>query len=389
MKKLFIISSILLVIFLFFLGIYNFSFKKKSPIVEKKVSGSENEEKENKLFNLGSNKGEIFLISEGPILSPMVNKTGETAAYYIKTSGNIQGFNFDEKDRKEEVFIENNLIGLVDVIWSPTKTKAILEFETDGEINFKFIDYSSNEPKDLKKGVDSISWNSFGDKIVYKHFDQKTGKRTLNIADPDGSNWKKLADIEYKEISISPVPGSPLVSFWNSADSFQETSFKTISTIGGGEKEIVSGKFGADYKWSPDGNRVLVSFVGSQGGSDIKMGVLGKDGGDIIDLNAPTFVSKCAWSKDNVNVYCSLPSTSLTENSVLPNDYQSGKATTADTFWKINVSTIEKERVVTLENLKKVGENFDATNLFLSPEEDSLFFVDRSNGKLYGIDLED
>jgi len=155
------------------------------------------------------------------------------------------------------------------------------------------------------------------------------------------------------------------------------------------EKEIVSGKFGADYKWSPDGNRVLVSFVGSQGGSDIKMGVLGKDGGDIIDLNAPTFVSKCAWSKDNVNVYCSLPSTSLTENSVLPNDYQSGKATTADTFWKINVSTIEKERVVTLENLKKVGENFDATNLFLSPEEDSLFFVDRSNGKLYGIDLED
>jgi hypothetical protein len=68
----------------------------------------------------------------------------------------------------------------------------------------------------------------------------------------------------------------------------------------------------------------------------------------------------------------------------MPNDYYSNKFQTADTFWKVNVLTGEKTRLI---DLNKISAKIDAKNIFLNPDESLLFFVNRIDGKLYQISL--
>jgi len=98
----------------------------------------------------------------------------------------------------------------------------------------------------------------------------------------------------------------------------------------------------------------------------------------------PTFASKCVWSQINLQtLYCSLPG-NLPASAVLPNDWQEGKFLTTDTFWKIDTLSGKKERLL---DPQKIGGSFDATNLFLSTDEKSLFFKNKSDGKLYKLSL--
>jgi hypothetical protein len=106
-------------------------------------------------------------------------------------------------------------------------------------------------------------------------------------------------------------------------------------------------------------------------------------GGQFQALMFPTVVSKCAWSHDSKFLFCSMPG-NLPDSAILPNDWQDGKFSAADTFWKIDVATGKKDRLVDTENIK---DSFDAINLFLSQDEKTLFFTNKSDGKLYKLAL--
>jgi len=226
-----------------------------------------------------------------------------------------------------------------------------------------------------------------GDKIIYKYYDGKTKKWTLNIADSDASNWKELTGLEYQNMRIIQIPHSSLISFWNAANSFEETNFSIVSMMGGEKKTIFSKKFGADYLWSPNGERVLVSSVENKGGSRLNLAVMNSHGGEYSNLGTPTMASKCVWSGDNTTAYCAFPG-NIPESAVMPNDYQEGKIQTKDTFWKINTAAGgKKERVVEIEDLNAIQISFDAKNLFLSSDEEALFFVNSYDGRLYRINF--
>ena len=202
-------------------------------------------------------------------------------------------------------------------------------------------------------------------------------------ANPDGKNWKKIADVNFNNTFISVVPQSSLISFWNSPNAFEETSLNVVSTVGGEARKIFSGRFGADYLWSPNGSKALVSSTDSKGGSKISLGIINSNGGEFQNLNIPTFASKCVWSKDSKTIYYAVPSFS-SENNILPNDYQSGKVSTKDTFWKMDIASGKAERIV---EIKDINNSYDVTNLFLSLSGDILFFTNKSNERLYGISM--
>ena len=74
----------------------------------------------------------------------------------------------------------------------------------------------------------------------------------------------------------------------------------------------------------------------------------------------------------------------IPDSAILPNDWQEGKVTTSDTFWKIDITSGKKERLVDPE---KIGSSYDVLNPFLSPDEKSLFFVSKSDGKLHKLSI--
>lgn len=387
MKKFFIISTSLLVVVLVFLGIYYFSFRGDTADTGGNVLEIKKDNEGAGLLDIGGTEEEkkIFPVGSQSVTAPVLNKEGDKVIYHSLADGSL--FEFSIENRREKNLEKKDIQGLMETNWSSNKKREIVKIKNGESVLFRLYDFESGKSADIKSGVDNIAWVDLGNKIVYKYFNGETKERSLNIADPDGSNWKKIRDIDFRKISIAPIPETSLISIWNYPNALEETSLKSISTINGEAKDIFSGKFGADYLWSPDGKRALVSFADAKGGAKLSLGTISIGSGEFRDLKVPTLASKCAWSKNNKTVYYALPG-AIKEGAVMPNDYQEKRITTKDTFWKVDVTTGKNERVIQLGELEKINETLDAESLLLSPDEDILFFINRTDRKLYGIELD-
>lgn len=377
MKKIFVASFILLVVVLLFLGIYNFAFKKEAAQTAEQKQAIVEEPKTSKNLKEPS---KLTVVSDEAVLSPFFDKKSETITYYSAKDGTVWKINPNGKGKQQ--ISDVKLDGLKNVYWSPDHSKVVTMFEKNGQITFFEYDYALQKGLQLKSGLDTVVWDNLGTKIFYKYYDAGKQERTLNIANPDGSGWQKITDLEFKNVSIAPVPSTAAVSYWNYPSANEKTKFYAVSATGGEPKVVLGEKYGADYLWSPDGTQALVSSLSDK---DRKMTALGivSAGGEYKDLGIPTLVSKCVWSIDGKTIYYALPG-DIPDSAVMPDDYQNKKFFTDDTYWKMDVATGKKERII---DASSINGKHDSTNLFLSATEDALYFVNRVDGKLYKIDF--
>jgi Tol biopolymer transport system component len=389
-KKIFAISTLILVLVVGAIFVYNFAFKKPetpktSPEAPKAAEEGKKATSENTTENSQKKSfaNPIAAVSDEPVFGPTLSSDENLLLVFSGANGQVNQIDFSGK--LEKVVSTEPFQNIKKVLWNKAKNKVIVEIKDASLRNskFLFLDLAAKTVTTLKDGVDAVSWSNLGDKIIYKYYDQKTKKRTLNISDPNGKNWRKIADTDFAQVKISPVPGSSDISFWPGPSAFLETTLSLVSFSGENKKEILGGKFGADVLWSPDGKRGAVSASDQKGGHKTDLALMNEQGGQFQSLGFPTFVSKCAWSNDSKYLFCALPG-NIPESAILPNDWQEGKIATADTFWKIEVSSGKKERLVDAE---KISGTFDVLNPFLSRDEKTLFFVNKADGKLYKVQL--
>jgi hypothetical protein len=285
---------------------------------------------------------------------------------------------------KDKSILLSNLPGTVlRIVWSPKKDKVlILIKQAGGQTLWHFADLATKTLVPLKPEMSRLAWNYLGDKVFYQYTDPQKNDRTLNIANPDGTDWKNITTLKY-DTYIAAIPRSVSVSFWSKPSALEKTYLESVGLTGESRRLILSEKFGADYLWSPNGEKVLVSTSEEKGGHNILLNVMNQGGGEFQTLSIPTFVSKTVWSKDNKTIYYALPG-SLPKDAMLPDDYFNKPLSTKDTFWKIDISTGKQARLI---DLKEINQSFDSADLFLTPDEDALFFTDRTTHKLYRIDL--
>ncbi|MCX6763628.1 MAG: hypothetical protein NTZ97_02750 [Candidatus Moranbacteria bacterium] len=373
-KKLFIFSSALLAIVLIFWGIYFLVFRKPAPPAVPAVKLEETVP----VAEVKKLEKSIPVVSDEAVLAPVFDERNKTIKYYTP---NGKTYEIDLDGINKKTLSDKDLPGLSGIFWSPDRTKVISQFSGAGKNTFFYYDYAEKTGVPLKNNIDTVVWQNDA-KILYKYYDPVSKKRDISVADPDGSNWSKVTDVEFRDIAIAPIPQTGLLSFWNQPDAYTETKFQSASILGE-KKTLLGGKFGADYLWSLDGSTVLISHANERGGQQIQLSAMNSNGGELRSLGIPTFISKCVWSKDNKTVFYALPA-SIPAGMILPNDYLSGKFKTTDTFWKADVKTGEKERIV---DPVKIESQFDAANLFLNTDESQLFFVNKVDSKLYRIGL--
>ncbi|MFZ2225913.1 MAG: hypothetical protein WA064_04865 [Candidatus Moraniibacteriota bacterium] len=382
-KLIFYISLTLFCLSLLFFGIYNLAFKKTAPTPIATIENT-NPKPQTETPNEAPKMSlaPILALSDEAVLAPTIASGESAIKYYSKLSGQVYQVDFDGNGKR--TLSAKTLPGLVFVLWSPDKSKVITKIVNGGNANFYSYDYATLKSSPLPENIDSITWQNSNNLIFYKYFDPKSKKSTLNLSAPDGTNWKKLTDLTTGNIKIATIPGTGgLISYWNKPDAFFTTSLKTLPLMGGAEKEIFKEAYGADYLWNRTGTNALISSSDSKGGTKIQLSTINSNGGELKNLNTPTFASKCTWLGDNKTILCALPG-EIPVNAVLPNDYDNGKFFTADTFWRINTQTGEKSRLI---EPTKIDQKYDATNLFLNSDESLLFFQNRTDGKIYRITL--
>ncbi len=380
MKKLFIISGSLFLLVLIFLAVYNFAFKHNSanPIADP-VKKEEIEKKRETEAETVTRSVAFQQIIPESVLQPVA---GENSLFYYSTRD--QALKEAGLDGRDPTVRLGGLPGApTRIVWSPNRTKAMLFIKgSDGGLWY-YADLRNQVITPLKKEMSRLAWTSLGDRMYYQFTDPVSGLRSLNISQPDGSNWQKLADLGTEDYFLSAVPQSSVVAIWPKTDGNRESPLEIISINGENRHAILTGRVGADFLWSPNGQRILVQSVAERGGHTLALGLVDANGGGYRNLFSPTLVSKIAWSKDNETFYYALPGAFPTE-TVLPNDYFSKPLHSTDTFWKMNVRTGKKERLVPLDEMTA---SFDATDLFLAPTETDLYFTERVSGKLYRITL--
>lgn len=381
MKKVFYISLGLLVLVLIFLGAYNFAFRHN---VNSPVADPDKKEIETK-------KG---LFDKAPTVATAIGSpiNEELAFPAIGHDGTLYYYSLDDKSlKKASLEGKNKTVLLSDlpgsptrILWSPKKDKVLLLLKSEnGAAQWHFSELATRTLVPLKSEIGRLAWDNLGEKIFYQYTDAKTGAKTLNIASPDGGIWEEIAKIGSRDSFIAAVPQSTTVAFWSRPNALEQTALESVRWNGEDRHVILSGQFGADYLWSPSGDKVLVSTSNEKGGNMLSLSIMNGQGGEYRTLSVPTLVSKIVWSKDDRTIYYALPG-SLPESSILPNDYFEKPLYTADTFWRMDVITGKKDRLV---ELKEVTQNFDSADLLLSPDEDALFFTDRQTRRLYRIDL--
>jgi len=389
-KKIFAISTLILVLVVGAIFVYNFAFKKSSSqktaestgngqktSVEGKTSTPEKEKTDS------SKETPIVSVTDESVFGATLSPDGEYIYLFLGSNGQLNQIDLDGK--LEKVLSTEKFQNLKKIIWNKSKDRVIIETkDASGKFSkLLYYDLTNKSVITLKNNIDSVAWSSLGDKIIYKYYDSKTKKRTVSLSDPNGKNWRDLANFDYYNTEISPLPVSSDISYWPSPNAFTATSVNLVSFSGKDKKEILKDRFGVNILWSPNGQWGVVSYTDQKGGHKTDLALMSPRDGQSQSLGFPSFASKCVWSTDSKFIFCAMPG-NIPESAVLPNDWQEEKIETSDTFWKIEAVSGKKTRLIDAE---KISGSFDVLNPFLSKDEKTLFFVNKADGKLYKLTL--
>lgn len=381
MKKLFILSGSFFLLVLAFLGVYNFAFKHNTldPIADPKKKAELEQKKLAEMEEATARSVAFEQIIGEAVFQPVIGEY--SIFYYSKRDSALKEAGLDGKEITVRV---PRIPGEVTrVVWSPNRVQALVLAKVDGSSLWHLSDLRNQTTIPLRSDMSRLAWTSLGDRIIYQFTDTVTGERSLNIAAADGSNERRLTNLGQEDYFIAAIPQSSLIAFWERTDATRESTLETITVSGENRRSVVVGKIGADFIWSPDNQHILVQNTNSLGGNAVVLGLTDEDGDGYRNLFAPTFISKTAWSKDSETIYYALPST-FPADAIIPNDYYAKPLYSNDTFWKMNIRTGKKERLVPLAEMT---EGYDASDIFLSPSETDLYFVDRKTAKFYRITL--
>ncbi|MDA3814908.1 MAG: hypothetical protein PF549_00905 [Patescibacteria group bacterium] len=374
-KKIFIIALFVFLIVGIFFIVRMFLSKNDSSSSKEYLNGGSvaTENGSDKDKDKETEKGLIEKVVEGVVKEPIFNSSQNKIFYFDQ--GNFISSNLDGKNR--------NSIGaypfkdLEKIEWSSDKENAIVKNNGD----FYVFNIEESEAKPFKSNADNLVWGKINNQLIYKFYDPVTKKRTLNISDITGASWQEITEIPFKEAEIRLNPKQGSLAVFSSPKNSEKTQLFTMNLISKEKKEFQLDYKGANYLWSPDGKKLLFSYVRENG--KINLAVMEIETETITELNFPGLADKCVWLSDSIDVYCASP-TFKRADITLPDDWKTRKDFSTDTFWKINTIKGEQERLI---ELGEINEDVDAISLFLDKDESYLFFVDRKTNDLFRVDL--
>lgn len=264
-----------------------------------------------------------------------------------------------------------------DVFWSSDSSQAILKviynqyiFEKYGskfaspgtpdqtETTWYF-DLKSNKLKKLDNNIVSVIWLS-NDKIVCELRDEESGTNTLNLANPDGSDSSKLADLPDLNIyGISLAPGGQnLIVYTVPSDvsgtsiyklDLQSKNLSKVVDLNDPIKAIALAKDEILITLNPASNNPELAIL--TGKSEKKLGVAATtDKTVLIDPNTILVVAKDSDNKTNI-------------------------------FYKVDLNTANRTLISLDPKL-----NVDVRYLLISPDQKTIYFFPESGA--YKLEVE-
>jgi len=280
--------------------------------------------------------------------------------YKIDENGNITTLS-------EKVFYN-----VINVVWSPDATQAILEYPDGSNILYNF---DTSKQTTLPQHWQEFDFSADGTKIAAKSMGMDADNRWLIIADPDGTNSQIIEHLGSNagKVQIKWSPSGQIVAFAKNPENLglmsQEILF--LGLKGENFKSITAPGLNFEGAWSPDGSKILYSVASRASNYEPMLWIIDADldnmGANRRSLGINSWAKKCIFADSNT-LYCAIP-TVLPRGAGLQPDLADN---TNDSIWKINLTSGQRTVVATPSTSMSIF------SLSLSRDKNSLYFVDRN-----------
>lgn len=363
-KKIFVIVLILFILAGGSLAVYNLFLKNKQGPATSQGTAQ-------------STSLQFLPISQEEAFSPMIDASGQIK-YYAKNSGHILESAFDGSGLK--TISGTDLPDLAKSLWSPDGQKVISYFNKGGQIKKNSYSFQTKKSAALADNIKEVTWSPDSQKIAYQFETPDGSQNTIAIANPDGSAWKNILSTRLENLQIAwPAPNQ--IYIWPSPSGQTTGSVFSINVDNSSLTKIISDIYGLAAVWSPDGQKMIYQTT-DQNGKNPKLYLALSDGSQAQDSGLTTLIDKCTFASDSQTIFCAVPQ-EISQYAVWPDDFSSGRLSTTDDLYSIDVSSLQKTKIAASQS----DQSFDAQGLLLSPDEAYLFFINKKDGLLYSIKL--
>jgi len=319
---------------------------------------------------------QTIALNQTPSLGVTLAANGSDLNYYNQQDGKFYRIN---KDGQAVALTDTVFHEVQNVIWSPSKNKAILEYPDQAKIIY---DFATNKQVSLPKHWEDFSFSPTGSKLVFKSLAESEDNRWLAVTNGDGANAQKVAALGDKDETVYPSwsPNNQTVAMYTEGVGFDQQKVYFVGLNDENFKALTVEGRGFDPLWAPAGDRLLYSVYSSD--SDLKPELwLTNAQGEAIGtsrtkLNVQTWASKCIFASAT-DLYCAVP-TSLEEGAGLFPELANG---VSDNLYKIDTRTGLKKLVATPAG------DYTMSDLIISDNGYYLYFTDTNTGTINKIKL--
>jgi len=234
----------------------------------------------------------------------------------------------------------------------------------------------------LVDNITDLSISPDTNKIFYL-FNSKDGAVGITST-PLGDKKTQVYNGAYTEW-LSQYPNDELVTLTTKPSSLVP-GFMYAIDINKKDLRRVLGKInGLTTLMSPNTNFVLYS------NNNLSLSLYNTNTKETKEISMKTLAEKCAWGRGSEFVYCFVPKYVNTTYSY-PDSWYQGEVSFSDDIWRINTTDGNAELVLdtsTISNASKsIIESIDGIKPSLSNDGKFLFFVNKKDSYLWGIELE-
>jgi len=299
-------------------------------------------------------------IIENKIYFPALSESGKEVLYF---SGNEEGYLYSQSLENGQITkLSEQIKSLEEIIWSPQKNKAIICFLEEGSgVSYQVYDLKTKKFSELDSHIQNLAWANSGEKIIYDYYSYKENINNISISNPDGSNWNKLIDIEYREGFGFVTYASEEIYYYPrlteiGGDKIFQLNIKSALT-----KEIIKEDIASGALADSNGN--LIFNLYHQEVESYTLAILPKGTQNIIDLEIKSGIDKIGIFNKKSSAIVASPQ----ENS-------------NDKLYQVDLTNGDKKEITYLSESR-----INAYNLMLSLNNETLYFT--SDNYLYKINL--
>ncbi|HYV33463.1 MAG TPA: hypothetical protein VE973_01270, partial [Candidatus Limnocylindria bacterium] len=164
-----------------------------------------------------SNQYDVVKLTSSQVVSPVLFYNG-TGITYFDNQGNLFQANLVDSNGQLTFTRQKQLdiplkANITKILWPPKGDDFIAEStNAAGKTTWSYFNSAAGEYVDLPPQVESVDWMPSGKEIVYVWVEND--KASLNISNPDTTNWRAVGDMWENDDSVHVSPNGSQIIYY-------------------------------------------------------------------------------------------------------------------------------------------------------------------------------